>query len=342
MKKFIIPALALLLGACSQTQNSETPAAKEPVRVTVVTVKTEKVTAALRYSGTIEAFQTIPLTFQTTGTVKEVLVQAGDMVHKGELLATLDETDAKSMYGISLSQYQQAKDAYDRLKEVHEKGSLPDIKWVEMESKLAQAKSSLDLAKNNLDKCSLFSPVNGMVGRRNTEPGMSAISLSSAPLELVDIRQVYVRISVPENEIPRITKGLKASFTVAALGGREFSGEVASVSPVADRFSRTYEAKILVTNANLDLKPGMVCDLRMAVSMEKEVLTVPANALSKDHENQVYAYLVNIPSKRAVKQMVQTGQFFDCGLEVVSGLAAGQIIVCEGKEKITDNCSIAW
>ena len=214
----IIPAIALcMLVACNPRQNVDSLPGTKSISVTTVMVKQEKVVTALRYSGTVEAYQSIPLNFQTTGTVQEVLVDAGDIVHKGQLLATLDQADAKSMYDITLSQYQQARDAYDRLKSVHDKGSLPEIKWVEMESKLEQAQSSLNLAKNNLEKCKLFAPVNGMVGRRNIEPGLSSITLTSAPLELVDIKQVYVKISVPENEVARIVKGMKAGFTVSAM-----------------------------------------------------------------------------------------------------------------------------
>jgi RND family efflux transporter MFP subunit len=343
MNKMIIPAMALcVLIACSPKENKGDLPGTKPVSVTTVTVKKEKVVTGLRYSGTVEAFQSIPINFQTTGTVEKVLVEAGDVVQKGQLLATLDPTDATSMYEITLSQYQQAKDAYDRLKTVHNQGSLPEIKWVEMESKLEQSQSSLNLAKNNLEKCKLFAPVNGMVGRRNIEPGMSSLSIASAPLELVDIKQVYVKISVPENEVARIVKGMKAGFMVSALNDKEFSGEVANVSPVADRISRTYEAKILVPNPGFALKPGMVCDVKMETTMEKEVILVPAQSVSKDHENRVFVFVVDPAEKRARKQVIRTGQYHDSGLEVVSGLAEGQRIVNEGKEKLSDNCLIAF
>jgi len=339
----IISAMALcMLFACNPRQNQENLPSTKPITVATVMVKKEKVVTALRYSGTVEAYQSIPLNFQTTGTVEKVLVDAGDIVHKGQLLATLDETDSKSMYEITLSQYQQAKDAYERLKTVHGQGSLPEIKWVEMESKLDQAQSSLNLAKNNLDKCNMYAPVNGMVGRRNIEPGMSSISIVSAPIELVDIKQVYVKISVPENEVVRIVKGMKTSFTVSALNDREFSGVVANISPVADRISRTYEAKILVQNPELALKPGMVCDVKMETAMEKEQVLIPYQSVSKDSENHAYVFLVDAASKRVRKQVIKTGQYQDTGLEVISGLEPGQIIVNGGKEKLSDNSLIAW
>jgi len=343
MKKMIIPAITLfLLIACHPGRNQDSLPGTNPITVTTIIVKKEKVVTGLRYSGTVEAYQSIPLNFQTTGTVEKVLVEAGDVVQKGQLLATLDQTDANSLYEITLSQYQQAKDAYDRLKSVHNQGSLPEIKWVEMESKLEQAQSSLNLAKNNLEKCKLFAPVNGMVGRRNIEPGMSSITLTSAPLELVDIKQVYVKISVPENEVARIVKGMKAGFTVSALNDKEFDGEVANISPVADRISRTYEAKILVPNPGLAIKPGMVCDVKMETAMEMEVILVPNQSVSKDNENRVFVFVVDPIEKRVRKQIIRTGQYHDSGLEVVSGLEAGQMIVKEGKEKLSDNSLIAF
>ena len=343
MKKFIIPAMALsMLFACNPKENQDSLPGTKPITVTTVMVKKEKVVTSLRYSGTVEAYQSIPLTFQTAGTVQEVLADAGDIVLKGQLLARLDQTDAKNMYEITLSQYQQAKDAYDRLKSVHAKGSLPEIKWVEMESKLEQAQSSLNLAKNNLEKCNMYAPVNGMVGRRNIEPGMYSISLASAPLELVDIRQVYVKISVPENEVTKIVKGMKVSFMVSALDDKEFSGEVANISPVADRIARTYEAKILVPNPQFALKPGMVCDVKMETTMNKELILVPYQSVSKDNQNNVFVFVVDQQAKKAKKQLIKTGQYQDAGLEVTSGLEQGQIIVNGGKEKLSDNSLIAW
>jgi membrane fusion protein, multidrug efflux system len=342
MKNILFPIALLSMAACSPGENQDpVPPAKE-IRVTTVTVKKEKIVSALRYSGTLEAYQSIPLNFQTTGTVKTVLVEAGDKVRSGQVVATLDPTDSKSMYDIALSQYEQAKDAYNRLKSVYDKGSLPEIKWVEMESKLEQARSSLDLAKNNLAKCELHSPVNGMVGRRNIEPGMSSISLAAASLELVDIRQVYVKISVPENEVARIVKGMKAKFTVSALDDRIFEGRVASVSPVADRISRTYEARILVENPGMVLKPGMVCDVNMEQVMERELTVVPYQSVSKDSKNDVFVYVIKPGGKQVRKQRITTGQYHDAYLEVVSGLTAGDVIVNEGKEKLNDNSLIAY
>ncbi|NVN93971.1 MAG: efflux RND transporter periplasmic adaptor subunit [Bacteroidetes bacterium] len=339
MKKLIYPAILIaILTGCSP-KNQET-ASEKNIAVSASEVKSERMEVNLRYSGTIEASQTIPLTFQTTGTVETVLVDAGDVVKKGQLLATIDNSNSQNMYEITLSKYQQAKDAYDRLKTVHDQGSLSEIKWVEMETNLEQAKSSLALSKSNLDKCNLRAPLDGIIGRRNIEPGMSSVGISSSPFELVEINTVNVKISVPENEIGKIKKGEKASFIVSALNNKQFEGVITNVSPVADAFSRTYEAKISLKNPNLELKPGMVCDVTLNITTEKEMVLIPYQSVSKDKNGKACVYIIDASRKRAKKQIVETGNYYGNNLEILSGLCKGQMIVSEGKDKLSDNSLI--
>jgi membrane fusion protein, multidrug efflux system len=326
---------------CGKKESQAGKPGEKAIHVVTTEVKKEKVVSALRYSGTIEALQTIPLSFQSTGTVQSVLVDEGDEVRKGQLLATTDNTDSKNMYQIASSKYQQAKDAYDRLKTVYEKGSLAEVKWVEMETNLEQAKSSMEIAKSNLEKCNLYSPVSGVVGRRNIEPGMSALSIGTAPLEIVDIRQVFVKISVPENELSRVNKGMDAHFTVSALNDKEYVGKVKNISPVADKISRTYDLKIESQNPDRELKPGMVCDVKMTSGSEKESVLIPYQCILRESDNKLYVFVLDPVRKRVTKQQVSVGQYVGSDLEVLSGLSAGQIVVKEGKEKLTDNSLIS-
>lgn len=343
MKRIIFMAIgvAALLG-CNPTQDSTEKPGEMGIKVSVSRVKLESTTSDFRYSGSIEATQTIPLTFQTAGRVEKVLVEAGDEVKKDQLLATLDKNDLQSMYEITRAKYEQAKDAYDRLKTVHDEGSLPEIKWVEMVTNLEQAKLSMELSKNNLAKCDLRAPVNGLVGRRNIEPGMSSISLLEAPFELVNINKVYVKIAVPENEIGRISKGVKASISVSALDNKCYEGEISNVSPVADKFSRTYEAKILVANSNHELKPGMVCDVMLSIKSEKKAILIPYDSVTKDSNGDIIVFVVNPGTKRVLKQVVVPGNYRGENIEIISGLSPDQLIVWKGKEKLSDNSLICY
>lgn len=331
--------IALLAGCANKNEKAVESA---PIKVTTAKVVNQSTVQRLNYSGTVEAGQTIPLTFEMTGTVQKVLVEAGDAVSAGQLLATIDKTDARNMYEMTLAKQKQAQDAYDRLKSVYEKGSLPEVKWIEMQTNLEQANSSLKIAENNLKKCELKSPVSGIVGRRNVEPGMSALSITGAPIEIVDLKTVNIKISIPEKEIGKLKKGAEATFTVGALGGKEFNGEVTNISPVADRLSRTYEAKIQVNNRSGELKPGMVCDVRIDIADNQKRLLVPYLCVTRDNENQQYVYLIDKKANTAQKRIVTTGNYYDKFLEITSGLNEGDLVVKNGKDKLTNNCLISF
>ncbi len=332
-------AITFYFAGCSTSQDKDQKKNEKATVVKTSQVKSERYEVNLQYSGTVEPSQTIPLSFQTTGTIEKVLVNTGDDVKKGQLLATLDKSTFQNMYDIAKAKYQQAKDAYDRLKTVHEQGSLPEIKWVEMETNLEQAKSSLEMSENNLAKCNMYAPSNGTVGRRNIEPGMSSLSLTSSPIELVEINTVYVKISVPENEIGKMKKGIEANIKVPALNDMMFKGDITNISPIADAFSHTYEVKITVKNSQLNLKPGMVCDVTLNLKSEKELVLLPYQSVTQDNNFNTFVYVVN--NDRAKKQIIKTGNYRNNSIEVISGITPGQVIIVEGKEKLSDNSLIS-
>jgi RND family efflux transporter MFP subunit len=315
---------------------------KDTMKVTTFRVISSGKNVTFDYSGTIEAYQVIPLTFQVSGIVDMVYAKEGDHVNRGQLLATIDKSDLENIYQASLAKYQQAKDAYDRLKSVHDEGSLPEIKWVEMVSNLQQAESAKEIAKNNLNKSRLVAPVDGFIGRRNIEPGQSSVLLTSAPFELVKIEKVYVKIAVPENEVNKIRVGQKAVFSVAALDNKTFEGIINSISPVADVLSRTYTVKVLANNPSLMLKPGMVCDVSIPVEGNIKQLLIPYRAVSTDDNGNPYVYVINEGTKRVSKQNIEIGNYSDSHIIVLSGLTEGSLIVVDGKEKLSNNQLISY
>jgi len=211
---------------------------------------------------------------------------------------------------------------------------------VEMESNLQQAQSSLSLAKNNLNKCNLYAPESGVIGKRNIEPGMNSLGNVNAPIELVKINTVYVKVAVPENEINLIKKGQKATFKVSALNDEQFEGIVTNVGVVADAVSRTYEVKITVANTKMELKPGMVCDVKLGVHEKRSVVGVPFQSVDKDDTNNNYVYVVNEATKTVSKRIVKVGNYQGDYVEILSGVTVGEKVVSSGIHKLSEGCKV--
>jgi len=287
----------------------------------------------IAYSGTIEESETIPLSFSSMGTVASVFVSDGEFVKKGQLLAVLNDESYKNAYEMSLASQKQAEDAYKRLLPMYKNGNLPEIKLVEVETGLQQAKSATAIAQKSLDDCKLYSPVDGVVGKRSIEPGMTALP-NLASINIVKIEKVFARVPVSENEISLVKKGSKAKIKIAALNNSEFTGTVEEIGVMADPLAHTYKIKIGIANSNRQIKPGMICNVSLNKSTGTSGLFVSSRAVLVDEQGKSFVYAVN--GNRAVRKYVKTGKLLKNGVEIIEGLEAGEQVVVAGQQKLVD------
>ncbi|RJP67917.1 MAG: efflux RND transporter periplasmic adaptor subunit [Ignavibacteriales bacterium] len=310
---------------------------------TAVNVQVKEVTTLdgneeIAYSGTIEESESTPLSFSGVGTVARVLVNEGDFVSKGQLLATLNEETYKNTYEMTLATLKQAEDAYKRLQPMYKNGNLPEVKLVEVETGLQQAKAAAAISKKSLDDCKLYSPVSGIVGKRSIEPGMTAMPNFSS-ITIVKIEKVFARVPIAENEIASVKKGDKAKIKIAALNNTEFNGTVEEIGILADPLAHTYKIKIGINNSNRQIKPGMICNVNLAKQNKSEGLFVPGNAVLVDEQGRNYVYAVS--QNKTVKKYIKTGKLLKSGVEVTEGLNLGEQIVVAGLQKLVDNSLIS-
>lgn len=225
-------SLLLLLGGCQDGQEQVNEL--QPVNVKTMTVVRGAPSDGSRYSGTVEEQNGTPLSFSVAGTAQAVHVRLGQRVAAGQLIATLDDASLRNSHAAAQAALEQAEDAYRRMKELHDKGSLPDIKWVEVQSQVEQARSVEQIAAKNLRDCRLYAPYDGVIAAKNVEVGQNVVpGLSVA--QLVSTSVLNVRIAVPETEIASVAVGQSAYITVQALGNRSFKGtDVDVTAQVAD------------------------------------------------------------------------------------------------------------
>ena len=322
--------------ACSNEKGTEN-------REKIIPVKVMKIAAARtentqNYVGTVEESVAVSLAFSSMGTVAGVYVSEGQRVRKGQLLAMLNTTTAENSYKMMLAKQQQAQDAYDRLVKVHENGSLPDIKFVEIETGLQQAKSMTAVAKKSLDDCRLYAPRDGVIASRNVEAGSSAAPGVTA-FKLVSIEKVHVKISVPENEIGKIVEGQPARVEIPALDNAVFSGKIDMKGVAANAISHTYEAKIGINNPKAQLMPGMVCKVFLTDDAGSAEIIVPNQTIQIAPDGRRYVWLaVNDVAKR---QFVKPGGLNDNGIVIAEGLSAGDNLIVEGFRKVSEGMRVA-
>lgn len=331
-----------ILGGCKEkkTNGVSNQHISREINVETMLVENQAKNFQLAYNGIVIPSVEVPLSFLLPGTVVKLNADLGDFVKKGQVLAELDPTTYESAYQSALALQSQAQDAYNRLKKVHDKGSLSEIQWVEMKSKLQQANASAAIANKNVVNCTIKAPFDGVIGSKNTESGSNIIP-SLSIFNLVTITDVYVRVSVPGNEINRIKKNQIASVSIPALGSTAYQGKVEKIGVLANRLSKTYEVKVRVHNPDLKIKPGMVCDLELSIEDQEAILSIPYKAVIKDKDGFNYVFLSNPQTSTAIKKRVQLGRFINNQVEVVSGLSRGDILVVSGQHKIENGSKLS-
>ena len=212
--KQVFLGLLIILMVCS-CGNKKENGVKAPIRVKTHLVSPAMADDAQTYVGIVEEHEGTAVSFTGMGVVKRVLVNEGQAVGRGQLIAEMDETQARNLLSGAEAAMDQANDALKRFKMLHDNGSLPEVQWVEIQSKVAQAKSQYEIAKKNLADCRLTAPVSGIIGKKLVGAGETALP-SQAVVTILDISSVKVKVSIPEAEISSISASTPSTIAVEA------------------------------------------------------------------------------------------------------------------------------
>ncbi len=339
MKKGIIGLLAIaLMCSCSETKKSET---KAPTRVKTQVVSPAFADHGKTYVGIVEEAEGTAVSFTSMGIVKRMLVSEGQAVSRGQLIAEIDDTQARNLLAGAEAQMTQASDALERYKMLHDNGSLPEVQWVEVQSKVAQAKSQLEVARKNLADCRLTAPVSGVIGKKLVGAGETALP-SQAVVTILDISSVKVKVSVPEKEVGSIISTTPSTIKVEAVG-KEVQGGRIEKGVQADAFTHTYDVRIQVQNNDRHLLPGMVASVKFMQegSQTLQTKSVPITAVQKDTDGTLFIWTVAADST-AHRTKVLTGGTIGNYIGVTEGLNMGQRIVTEGYQKLSEGTKVIY
>ncbi len=365
-KSLMALSLLMAVAMCGCARSSE----KEGeiiVKVKILEVGVTSGSGTQTYSGIIEEWDGTALSFATGGTITNMSVSEGQSVGRGQLIAAVDSRSTASgadvthaateqaddMVKQAQAALNQAQDAYNRMKILHDNGSLPEIKWIEVETKLQQAQLMVSQAKSNASAARsteniarksvadtrLYAPTSGYISAKMCDVGQNV--LPGVPVvKLVQINRVKVNVSIPENEISRVSQGQSMVAVVAALDNKRFNARVIEKGIVADPLSRTYMVKAVIENPNHELLPGMIAGVVMASSGGTgiESVTLPATIIQIDADSKPFVWTVT--DGRAKRTYIELGQNIGDEVQVISGLCMGDHVICEGHQKVSTGMKV--
>ncbi|MBP3213343.1 MAG: efflux RND transporter periplasmic adaptor subunit [Bacteroidaceae bacterium] len=337
---FLMAMLSVVLTACGNKEEQQKVA---PVRVVTEVVGSQVDKNTRTYVGEVEAESSTSVSFTGSGTVLRVAVEEGQHVQKGQFIAEMDATQARNMLANCEAQMRQANDALERMKQLHDQNALPEVKWVETQSQVAQAKAQLDMARKSLADCRIYAPVSGVIGQKTMSSGETA--LPSQPVcTILNINNVKVKVAVPEKEIGRFSASTPTEIRVEALG-ETFMGGAIEKGVQADPVSRTYEVRINVENPGEKLLAGMVCEVKTggsdtvaALETGNTTVMVPITAVQRSADGSMFVWKAE--GGKAHRAKVTLGEASGNRIEVTSGVKKGEKVIVKGYQKVSEGSEV--
>ena len=292
--------------------------------------------AELTGLGSVRCFKSAKLGFAEKGVLSQVLVEEGDQVKKGQVLAKLDDRvllaqikakearveSAKLGVKHSGEELKEMEQAYRVRAVVHTEVTKARHKYEQALSELKLSRAELAGLKAQVKNSVLNSPISGTVVERLAEPGEVTGPNSDGVLVVMACDKILAEVSFGEKLYTRIQAGQPVLLTADALPRRDFIGKVHAKSPKVDDKDRSFKVKVFVDNNAGELRPGMFV---RALLLRKSPLWIPQAAVSGRNGDQGLVKVVK--NRKALARRVTLGQAQRGMVLVLEGLKPGELVM---------------
>ncbi len=306
--------------------------------VTVITRAIAPQTFVDRFTalGTARSNESIDVTARAASVVTRILFKEGQRVAAGQLLVELDTRQETAAVSLAEAQLKQAESQFERSRALAATMAVSAADLDQLEANLAVARAQLRGAQARLDTLVVRAPFAGTLGLRRVSLG-DQVGPDTVITTLDDTATMKLEFAVPESFLADVTLGMEIEAEGAVYPDRRFRGTVRSIDPRVDPVTRSVTVIAAVANGDDALKPGMF----LSTSLEKRrdnVLLVPEEALVPK-EGRQFVFLVE--DGKAVEREVLLGGRAPGFAEARSGLAAGDIVITEGTQRVRNGAAVS-
>jgi multidrug efflux system membrane fusion protein len=329
-----------------------------PQSVGVATIAPGDVDVVLTGLGAVTPLATVTVRTQINGQLQAFGFTEGQMVHKGDFLAQIDPRpyqvaleQAQGTFAHDTALLEQAKADYARYQTLDRQDSISrqqvqDQVYLikQYEGSVITDQAAIDSARLNLTYCHIVSPVDGRVGIRQVDPGNYVQTSDTNGLVVVtQLQPMSVLFSLPEDDIPEVQAQMAAGpLTVGAYDRTNTkliaTGTLATTDNEVDPTTGTVKLRAMFANADAALFPQQFVNARLLVRTLKGVLVAPQAAVQQGAPGD-FVYLVE-PNGTVHVQVVKTGVTEGDRVQIVSGLQAGDRVVTDGLDRLTDGARV--
>jgi membrane fusion protein, multidrug efflux system len=327
---------AAVLAACGDGDGATAPVERveRQTAIAAVEIQPRDLSRQLSLSGTVEPRVTLRLAARTAGAVQKVLVEEGEAVQDGQLLAELDMSEARAELARARAEEESARHDYRRATELRERGVVSAVQYDTARVALQVAESEHALWRTRVEFGRIHSPLKAVITARHIEPG-EAVQSQDTLFELAALDDLVIRLGVSELDVVHLAPGQPVPVRLDALPELELEATIRRIFPVAQAASRltTVEVALPEEAMALGVRAGFLARIRMAIDVRRDALVVPSSAIGV-HDGTAYVYVISNDrlSRREVQPGVTRGQW----TEIVAGLEVGEQVLASNPIEMRD------
>jgi membrane fusion protein, multidrug efflux system len=348
LKKQALELNAQIVALEKEVEKAGGASAAKAILVGIDTIQTETFTHYIELQGKVESESVSYITPRAGGgQVRAIYIKRGDRVKRGQLILQLDNTLIKQSAAAATqnietlkSQAALAKSVYEKQKNLWEQNIGSEIQLMTaktnadaMASQLKAAMEQLGMVKDQLAFTSIYSDVDGVAEEVNVKVG--ELFMGPGQIKIVNTTKLKLTAQVPENYAVKVKVGTELTLTFPDIQ-KTISNKVNVLGNVIDPLNRSFyiESKLPVDN---NFRPNLLAQVKIKDYEKKDAISIPVNLLQNDEKGKfVYVAVMEGGKLFTRKKMVSTGEFYGNNIEVLSGLAAGDILISEGYQSIYD------
>ncbi len=291
------------------------------------------------YSGTapIEAFADATVIAKVGGEIRDILVEEGDDVLSGAVLARLDGDRLRLEMEQAEANLRKLQRDYQRNVDLSERGLISAGDFEKIQYEMEALKATYDLTTLELGYTEIRAPIGGVISERFIKIG-NTIDVNAPAFQVTSLEPLVSYLHVPEREYRRIDPGQDATIRIDALANSQFVATVSRVSPVVDPDTGTFKITIEVSDETHRLKPGMFGRISIVYDMHSDALQIPRSAIVEEAgQSSVYVIEDNVAERR----LIHTGYTDSGQIEVLEGLSDSETFVIVGQTGLKNGSKVS-
>ena len=348
MKRFaVISTVVVIVGIVSAilmtnkaTSNDKSTNTIETAHsVSVVTASSQHIMENFSLVGTIAANNDVVVMSETQGRVVKVNAEVGDFKPAGSVLVEVDDEIKETAYKTAQMTYEKAKKDLDRYESLYKEGSISESQIEQSRWNFQSAETQYIVARHQYRDTKVTTPISGIVTSRPVNIGtmLQGSPQPTVVANVVDISKLKVKVNVAEKDVFKLHAADNVDVTTDVYPGIKFQGNISTIAAKGDD-AHTYAVEVTLNNNNkYPLKAGMFGQVFFSPKSNSENIVIPRESvIGSVRDAQVYVVHNNIAKLRPVV----IGRELGTNVEVLQGIATGEVVVVNGQNNLKDNAAV--